>query len=256
LAKKIASYYDIDINKLEIEKYEIRKQDILDALQGAGSDEALSSKRLKFNEALLEGASKTLPFTLQAALDTSELFASYHRFKTNDPTVSLTDFFSYAVCKVLVADQKFNSTYSEGKLHSYPSVNLALAIPFDGIVYAPVIKNADEMSVRELAQNRIRLKKALSEQKLTMDDMNGATFTVSNLGQGSVMYFTPIISYPQNAILGIGMTERVPKAVGDNIELRVVTYFSLTLNHFVLDGMDGVRFMDSLALSLSQPCKF
>lgn len=132
----------------------------------------------------------------------------------------------------------------------YINIGMAVALQDDTLI-VPVIKNADNLSVRGLARAIYDLADRARNRKLTLDDIQGGTFTITNHGVFGSVFGTPIINQPQVAVLGTGAVRKRPVVVeGDAIAIRHMMYLSLSYDHRIIDGAYGGRFCQSLAKRL------
>lgn len=134
-----------------------------------------------------------------------------------------------------------------------PDINIAFAVDTEHGLFAPVLRGVPGLSLRQITAQSRRLEQLARDQQLSNDDLQGATFTVSNLGNFGVDVFTPIISVPQCAVLGIGRIRREPAVVGDEILPRHRVALSLSFDHRIVDGAPAARFLDSLRQTLENP---
>lgn len=171
--------------------------------------------------------------------------------------VTYTDLIAYALSKVLIKKehQYINSSLSEDGqniiLHNYVSV--ALAVGFDGGLLVPVLKNTDKMSLTEIVVGLKDIAKRALEMKIKPDEMTGSTITISNIGMYGVKSFNPIINQPNSAILGVSATIDRPVVVNGEITIRPIMELSLTIDHRVIDGLAGAKFMQDLKNVLENP---
>lgn len=131
------------------------------------------------------------------------------------------------------------------------NIGIAMDTP-EGLV-VPVIRNADKLSLFELTQQITAFAEKARERKLTLDDMKGGTFTVSNFGSISGIFGTPVINYPQAGILGIGRIVQQPVVKNNQIVIGNVLGLSLTVDHRIVDGGDTARFLKQIVDHLSDP---
>ncbi|BDG45167.1 dihydrolipoamide acetyltransferase family protein [Saccharococcus caldoxylosilyticus] len=122
----------------------------------------------------------------------------------------------------------------------------------EGLV-VPVIKHADQKSIRELAMEIADLSEKAHRHTLRIDELQGSTFTITSTGAGGGWFATPIINYPEVAILGVHAIKRRPAVVGDEIVIRDMMGLSLTFDHRVIDGEPAGRFMRTVARILEHP---
>lgn len=131
------------------------------------------------------------------------------------------------------------------------NIGIAMDTP-EGLV-VPVIRNADRLSLFELTQQITAFAEKARERKLTLDDMKGGTFTVSNFGSISGIFGTPVINYPQAGILGIGRIVQQPVVKSNQIVIGNVLGLSLTVDHRIVDGGDTARFLKQIVDHLADP---
>jgi len=117
----------------------------------------------------------------------------------------------------------------------------------------PVIKDADKLSILQIAQKIAELSDKARDRKLTMDDMKDGTFTITNYGSIGGIFATPVINYPQAGILGIGRLLKTPIVKDDQIVIGNILPLSLSLDHRIVDGGDASRFINRLREYLSDP---
>ena len=167
--------------------------------------------------------------------------------------VSLLPFFIKAVCILLKEMPQFNSSLDGSSenlvLKKYNNVGVAVDTP-NGLV-VPVIKNADEKSIKELARELTSLSGKARDKKLLPSDMEGGCFTISSLGGIGGTYFTPIVNPPEVAILGISRSTAEPVFLEGKFRKRLILPFSLSYDHRVIDGADAARFTTRFGQLLS-----
>lgn len=158
-----------------------------------------------------------------------------------------------ATLSALVKYPQFNASLDPGYEHlilkKYYNIGIAVETN-DGLV-VPVIKNADEMGVVELAQSAAGLAALAREKKLPMDAMQGATFTISSLGGIGGTAFTPIVNAPEVAILGVSRSKVMPVYMGTEFLPRTILPLSLSYDHRAIDGAEAARFTRYLAMVLT-----
>ncbi len=133
--------------------------------------------------------------------------------------------------------------------------NIGVAVDSEDGLLVPVVKGAQEKDIKTIAKDIEKLANDVKTRKVNMMDLKGGSFTVSNLGSVGVGFFTPIINYPESAILGLGRVVEKPVARGGRIEIRKVLPLSLTYDHRIVDGAQAARFMAGLMERL-QLCEF
>lgn len=201
-------------------------------------------------------------FTLNYEIDMTELKAL--RAKLIEPIkektglkITFTDLISLAVIKTLMKpEHKFvNASLTEDVkniiIHKY--VNLSMAVGFDEGLLTPVLKNADKLSLSEIVVGLKDLAKRALDMKLKPDEMSGSTFTISNIGMYGVDSFNPIINQPNSAILGVSATVDKPVVRNGEIVIRPIMNLCLTIDHRIVDGLAGAKFMQDLKKLLENP---
>lgn len=131
--------------------------------------------------------------------------------------------------------------------------NFGIAVDTPGGLVVPVVKNVDKLSILELAREIERVASAARESTIALDDLRGGTFTITNAGNIGGLFATPVINFPQVAILGVHKISKKPVVRGDKIEIGDVMYLSISIDHRVVDGADGARFMNEVVRLLQDP---
>jgi pyruvate dehydrogenase E2 component (dihydrolipoamide acetyltransferase) len=166
-------------------------------------------------------------------------------------------FFVRAAIEALRAVPEANATVDDGagliQLHEHIHVGIATAVP--GGLVVPVIRHADRLNLLEIATEIERLVTAARERRSPPDELRGGTFTITSFGglAGSPMFATPILNYPEVAILGVGRIDLQARVVNGQVVPRQCAGVSFTFDHRVLDGEGAGRFMAVLKRYLEQP---
>ena len=164
-------------------------------------------------------------------------------------------FIAKAVIIALREHPYVNSSIDEQEnqivLKKYYNIGIAVDTP-DGLI-VPVIKNADKKSIFELAMDMEKLSEKARERKLTVEDMQAGSFTITNLGTFGGLFFTPILNHPESAILGIGKIIDNLKYDDKKILVRKTLPLSLTYDHRVIDGALAARFLNTIIKHLEDP---
>jgi len=159
----------------------------------------------------------------------------------------------YIIDAVVRAIKKYpliNSSVEGTTIVRKSAINIGMAVASENGLIVPVIKHAEEKSLLGIARAVHDLAERTRGRKLTPDDIQGGTFTLSNYGVFGTVFGTPIISQPQIAILGTGAIVKRPVVVNDAIAIRSIAYFTLSFDHRVVDGMLGGMFMDAIVKNL------
>ncbi|HHV3538307.1 TPA: dihydrolipoamide acetyltransferase [Streptococcus agalactiae] len=201
-------------------------------------------------------------FTLNYDIDMTEMMAL--RKKLIDPImaktglkVSFTDLIGMAVVKTLMKPEHryLNASLindaQEIELHNF--VNIGIAVGLDDGLIVPVVHNADQMSLSDFVIASKDVIKKTQEGKLKSAEMSGSTFSITNLGMFGTKTFNPIINQPNSAILGVGATIPTPTVVDGEIVARPIMAMCLTIDHRIVDGMNGAKFMVDLKNLMENP---
>ena len=160
-----------------------------------------------------------------------------------------------AVVEALKSNPVLNSTFDEESgeiiLKKYYNVGFAVATE-DGLI-VPIVKGADQKGIVDLAGEVQRLTELADSRKVDLGDLKGGTFTITNYGVFGGTYGTPIINYPEAAILGTGKIMDMPMVTDGEIKIRKVMHLSLSFDHRIMDGAEAARFMNDLKKYLEDP---
>jgi pyruvate dehydrogenase E2 component (dihydrolipoamide acetyltransferase) len=203
----------------------------------------------------------TIPHvTLTARADVTEVEEVRRRYKAKGHPdagkVTITAILLKVAASALKVFPDVNSSLQvqEGELLVKRQVSLGVAVDTERGLLVPVVRDADKKNILELSSELSELSERARSGKLKPDDMKGAGFTLTNLGGMGIAEFTPIINPPEVAVLGVGRAELVPQFTDDG-ELvgRRMLPLSLSIDHRVLDGADGARFLQWIVRALEDP---
>ncbi|WP_239254126.1 dihydrolipoamide acetyltransferase family protein [Listeria ilorinensis] len=155
-------------------------------------------------------------------------------------------FFVKAVAQALKEFPALNSTWTNDKIIEHKAVNISIAVAANDLLYVPVIKNADEKSVKGIAREISELAEKARHNKLTTTDMEGGTFTVNSTGSFGSVQSMGIINHPQAAILQIESIVKRPVVIDDMIAIREMVNMCLSIDHRILDGLLAGRFLQKV----------
>ena len=205
---------------------------------------------------------RTMPMVTQHDLaDITDLEAGRKRIvdalPKGSPKITMTVLAVKAVVAALKEFPHFNSSYdmNAGELILKKYFGIGIAVDTDRGLVVPVIKDAEKKTVRDLAAEVAGLAEKARAGKLAIDEMRGGTFTITNLGGIGGTAFTPIVNYPEVAILGLSRSSLQPVVKDGQIVPRLMMPLSLTYDHRVIDGADGCRFTVRLAQLFSDPLR-
>ncbi|MGI8384268.1 dihydrolipoamide acetyltransferase family protein [Robertmurraya sp. P23] len=188
----------------------------------------------------------TKVITLQK--ETAELVQ--HRY---DNKLTITDFIARAVVLSLQQHLQMNSAYIDDKIHVYKQVHIGMAVALERGLVVPVIREADKLTLIDLSKSINTLATKARQGQLSHEEMQGSTFTISNLGAYGVDHFTPVLNPPEAGILGVGAVYDTPVFVDENVERRSILPLSLTFDHRVLDGAPAAAFLQTVKKFLEDP---
>ena len=166
--------------------------------------------------------------------------------------VTHTDLMVAAVAKALRTHPRMNASWSNGSIALNNDVNVALAMAVDNAVVTAVIKNADRISVGDIAKQRKELADRARANRLQPADISGATFTISNLGMFNVDAFTAIIVPPQAGILAVGAIADRVVAVDGMIAVRPMVNLTLSSDQRLIDGARAAQFLNDVVVALTE----
>jgi pyruvate dehydrogenase E2 component (dihydrolipoamide acetyltransferase) len=209
----------------------------------------VSSVRQRIAARVRESLSTTAQYTLNGSANASGLLALRRRMKASPATTAITigDLVIFCTIRALQLAPELNAEFADGTLRRHAEVHLGFACDTDRGLLVPVVRSSQRLSLPELSRRISELTAQALDGIIAPDDLTGGTFTVSNLGSLGIESFTPVLNLPQVAILGVGAIEPKPARNPDgNIEFIDAIGLSLTLDHQVIDGAPGARFLNLL----------
>ncbi|HRN93086.1 MAG: 2-oxoglutarate dehydrogenase complex dihydrolipoyllysine-residue succinyltransferase [Chitinophagales bacterium] len=222
--------------------------------------EKMSRLRRTISERLVYAKNSTAMLTTFNEADMSAINKIRDKYgdafkKKNDLRLGMMSFFTKAVCLALEKYPAVNAYIDEGNIiyHDYVDISIAVSTP-KGLV-VPVIRNAESLSLAGIEQQVRELAIKGRDGLLTMEDMTGGTFTISNGGVFGSLMSTPIINPPQSAILGMHKVEDRPVVVDGQIVVRPMMYLALSYDHRIIDGKESVSFLVAVKDYLENPQK-
>ena len=264
-ARRLAQMYNIDITKIKGTgpNGRIIKRDILRAIEELKIAKTilpkikeiipLSGIKKTMAEKLSTSFKSAVHTTITMEVDATNLVKVRNDYVAKGYDVTYTDIMIKLCSEALKKYPLLNSSLDDGKIIVFEDVNIGVAVALEDGLIVPVIHNADKKTILEIASiTKSLIKKARSET-LSLDDVSGGTFTLSNLGMFGVDVFTPIINPPQVAILGLGRIAKKPVIVDDKIEIRSMMMMSLTFDHRVIEGALAAQFLRTLKSYVENP---
>jgi 2-oxoglutarate dehydrogenase E2 component (dihydrolipoamide succinyltransferase) len=210
--------------------------------------EKMSTRRKRIAENLLQSQHATAHLTTFNEVDMSALNALREKYKEKvekEHGVKLTfmPFFVRAVCQALKQFPTVNSQVDGDSIIYKHYVNMGIAVASEQGLVVPNVKDADRKGTIDLSREIAEVAKRARDGKLTMDDLTGGTFTITNGGVFGSLVSTPIINYPQVGILGLHKTQDRPVAVNGQVVIRPMMYIALSYDHRIVEGQQAVLFL-------------
>ena len=271
-ARKIAQEADIDLTKVEGtgKNGVILKEDLM-SLMGTkpspserkikhGPEERVKMTRLRLTIAkrLKEAQENAAMLTTFNEVDMSEVMLMRNQYKDEfqkNYNVKL-GYMSFFVKACVIGLKNFPAVNAEiqGDEVVYKNYyNISIAVGTDRGLVVPVLRETDEMSFAEIEKNIGLLGEKARDGKITIEDLQGGTFTITNGGIYGSMMSTPILNPPQSAVLGMHNIIQRPVVVDGNVEIRPIMYLALSYDHRIIDGKEAVSFLKIVKESLEQP---
>lgn len=169
---------------------------------------------------------------------------------------SYTSYIAHAVAKSLVKFPLINSSFQEGKILIKKHINIGVALDNADKLFVPVIKNADKMGISEIEKSINTFKEKAKNNKIDFDDLSNGTFTITNSGIFGSLCFSPIINYPQSAIMGIGKIADRAVVYNNAIYIRPIMIMSLSYDHRIIEGSVAVKFLAAVKEFLENPLNY
>lgn len=248
----------------------ITKNDVLAALENPGrtpgkalfsredKPEKMSNLRKTVSRRLVDAKNTTAMLTTFNEVDMARIMDIRKQYKdkfkeAHGVGLGFMSFFTKACC-IALQEWKAVNAYIDGEsviYHEYCDISIAVSAP-KGLV-VPVIRNAESLSMYEIEQKVAELAGKARDNKLSMEEMTGGTFTITNGGVFGSLMSTPIINLPQSAILGMHKIQERPMAINGKVEIRPMMYLALSYDHRIIDGRESVGFLVRVKELLENP---
>ena len=248
----------------------ILKQDVLEAIshpgRKAGADafsrnerhEKMSNLRKTVSRRLVEAKNSTAMLTTFNEVDMSRIMEIRKKYKdtfkeAHGVNLGFMSFFTKACCIALSEWPAVNAKIDAEEIvyHDFCDISIAVSAP-KGLV-VPVIRNAESMSMAEIEAKVLELATKARDNKLTIEEMSGGTFTITNGGVFGSLMSTPIINIPQSAILGMHKMQERPVVIDGKVEVRPMMYVAVSYDHRIIDGRESVSFLVRVKELLEHP---
>ena len=274
VAAAILADKKVDVNKVTPtgSNGKITKHDVLDALTNPGraigkelfrreeTIERMSNLRKTISRRLVEAKNTTAMLTTFNEVDMSAIMDLRTKYKEifkkqHEVNLGFMSFFTKACCFALQEWPAVNARIDGDNIiyHDFCDISIAVSSP-KGLV-VPVIRNAESLSMAEIEKEVVQLATKAKESKLTIEEMTGGTFTITNGGIFGSLMSTPIINIPQSAILGMHNIVERPVAVKGQVVIRPMMYLAVSYDHRIVDGRESVSFLVRIKEMLENPAQ-
>jgi pyruvate dehydrogenase E2 component (dihydrolipoamide acetyltransferase) len=258
-AKRLAIQKNISLNQVRGSgpKGRITEQDVIDFINSKEKPQ-LSRLQQITAKRMVESFTKAPHFYLKIEVDANEL-VDWH--KKISPTLerkyqihtTISDLLIFLVARTLKNHPRVNSHWIQDDIQINERVNLGLAVALEDGLTVPVIKDAHQKTVLEIARERTKLVEKAENGRLTFNDLEGGTFTITNLGMYGIDEFIAIINPPESAILAVGQIKERSVAVEGHTVVKPIVYLTLSIDHRVLDGSVSAKFLGDLKDAIEAP---
>lgn len=220
--------------------------------------EKMSTRRRRIAEHLLEAQHATAHLTTFNEIDLTAVESLRARIKDriekeHGVRLSMMPFFVKAACIALRHFPVVNAKVDGDHIQYHHYVNMGIAVASEAGLVVPSLKDADQMGIIDIARAIVAVAKKARDGKLTMDDLTGGTFTITNGGVFGSLISTPIINFPQAGILGLHKVQERPMVVQGEIVVRPMMYVALSYDHRIIDGQQAVLFLVKLKELMEDP---
>jgi pyruvate dehydrogenase E2 component (dihydrolipoamide acetyltransferase) len=268
LARRIAREQGVDLEQIvgtgpegRVIAEDVEKAAVSPAAAGAAAPAdfevvELTSTRRTIARRLTE-AWRAPVFHLTVTADATELVATRERMvellREGETKPTVSDVLTRIVASALVRHRAVNANFVEGKLHRFTAANVGLAVAAPSGLVVPVIRDADRKSVQQIAADRADVVSRARDGKLKLADLDGGTFTISNLGMYGIEQFIAVLNPPQVAILAVGSIEDRPTAIDGELAVVPTLTMTLTCDHRAIDGSEGAEFLRDVKAFVESP---
>lgn len=221
----------------------------------------LSVLRRKIAARLVSVKNETAMLTTFNEVDMSEIFRLRKQYKEEFAAkhgvgLGFMSFFTKAVVRALQMYPDVNASIDGDYKVNYDFCDISIAVSGPKGLMVPVLRNAENMSFRGIEANIKSLAEKVRDGKITVDEMTGGTYTITNGGTFGSMLSTPIINPPQSAILGMHNIIQRPVAVNGQVEIRPMMYLAMSYDHRIIDGKESVGFLVAVKEAIDNPVQF
>jgi pyruvate dehydrogenase E2 component (dihydrolipoamide acetyltransferase) len=214
-----------------------------------GRDEKVTTLRRTIADRMHHSKTITAPVTLTTRVDADALGALREGLKAKAGGKSVPaygDIIMREVAQALLEHPALNARWEDDHIRFPDSVNIGFAVDTEAGLVVPVVRDTPKHALQELADLTRDLAERAKARRLTPEEMSGGTFTITNLGMAGIDGFTPIINWPECAVLGVGRITKEPVVQGEQIVIGERLWLSLTFDHRLVDGAPAARFLEAV----------
>jgi pyruvate dehydrogenase E2 component (dihydrolipoamide acetyltransferase) len=240
----------------------VRERDVIAAASAESETIPIDATRRAIAERMIRNSKETAGVTLTTSIDVTNLVNLRQQFKAvardqgeqaSPGVITYTDIVIKLVAIALDRHPILNSRWDGDRITKLQKIHIGLAVDTEAGLMVPVIHDVPRLSLREVAARSQDLIDRARRRALKFDELQGGTFTVTNLGQFGIDAFTPIINHPQCAVLGMGRIIKQPTECEGQLALRDRMTLCLTFDHRIVDGAPAARFLKTVASLLENP---
>lgn len=226
-----------------------------------GSRRRMSMIRQTIARRLVEAKSETAMLTTFNEIDMTEIIAIREKYKETfqkkfGVKLGFLSFFAKAATSALKTFPLVNSRIEGDEIVESPSIDIGFAVSTERGLVVPVVRDIEHLSFSEIEKSIEGFAKKAREGGISVDDLKGGTFTITNGGTFGSLLSTPILNFPQSAILGLHKIEKRAVVIDDQIVIRSMMYVALTYDHRIIDGKEAVQFLVHIKNLLEDPSRF
>jgi pyruvate dehydrogenase E2 component (dihydrolipoamide acetyltransferase) len=266
MARKLGEQYGVDLAKVtgtgpggrvtetDVEAFveAQKKAPVASAMPGRGRVIPFAGTRLMIAEHMMDSLRSTAQVTTNTEVDVTEMVKLRNQLKTKFD-LTYTDIIIKAVTIALKEHPMLNSTQVGDEIHILEDIHIGVAVALEDGLIVPVVRNADKLTLSEVAKQTRALAEGARAGTLAIDQVTGSTFTITNVGIFGMDSFTPVINTPEVAILGVGRIIEKPAVFEGEIVKRFMMGLSLTFDHRIVDGAPASLFLKAVSGLLEKP---
>jgi 2-oxoglutarate dehydrogenase E2 component (dihydrolipoamide succinyltransferase) len=271
--RRVAAENDVDLNNVKGtgKGGRITKENVLNQVGGQGGDGAdmgsrpekrvpMTRMRMRIAERLLEVKQTTAMLTTFNEINLAEVIDLRNRYKdkfekAHNSRLGFMSFFVKATVEALKRFPAVNASIDGNDIVYHGYFDIGVAVSTDRGLVVPVLRDADQMSMAEIEAKIAEFANKARSGKLTMEEMQGGTFTITNGGVFGSLLATPILNPPQSGILGMHKIDQRPVVVDGQIVIRPMMYVALSYDHRIIDGKESVTFLVAIKELLEDPAR-